>query len=590
MSDMKQGRKRSRLACETCRDLKRKCDGAQPCGTCVRFEYDCVFPDHGRGKRRKTPRNDSSHGFLTPKQATASSSPPPSRKADGGSRGGGESSATVDMSTSSHQRSIEANSGAAFVRRTALRLDPKNAPRMHMFAWNVFMGARYRTAKQHEATGRPITSMLSETHMRDLTVAYFRFIDPIYGFMDRQELETYIDAAWSTERAAGRPLAPMEEAVLCGVAALGLVHTSVEGSVLESDLLDSARVILNQTLLDAPGVTATVAWMLRVVYLRIAGSPHKTWMATCVLMHVIEAAGLHYNSSSTEFVLSTTASEEMHTEQRKRLIALAQHLSIWTAFDIGRTHVKLRNTIDIMPSLRPGDFTVEILELLPYSAQLDPEETPDATELKDALAAVFSHTHSAPPSTLAHVNLALCLFRRLQSLNVSLTGRMLEEMLTLMATGIQAAQGNLEARAPWHHVANVPFQIICVLLSIDSVSVTSQLNDAMQCLSNVASVYNTEATRDAMRTASLLVLLHKRWRERAVSDLSDVLERFPVVPSDEGAGRVNMAGYDSMGTQPEGRWLSSLEENMSNMQSFDIDQFFNTGFFGEADGYVFQDI
>ncbi|UZP46152.1 hypothetical protein NXS19_013964 [Fusarium pseudograminearum] len=49
-----QGRKRSRLACGTCRELKRKCDGSQPCGACIRFEYDCTYNKQtNTNKRRK---------------------------------------------------------------------------------------------------------------------------------------------------------------------------------------------------------------------------------------------------------------------------------------------------------------------------------------------------------------------------------------------------------------------------------------------------------------------------------------------------------------------------------------------------------
>jgi hypothetical protein len=168
-------------------------------------------------------------------------------------------------------------------------------------------------------------------------------------------------------------------------------------------------------------------------------------------------------------------------------------------------------------------------------------------------------------------------------------------MLALTTKGLQAAQANLDALHPWHHVANVPFQIICVLLSIDSVSVVSQLKDAMQCLSNVAAVYNTDATREATKTTSLLVLLHKRWREKAASDLGDVLDRFPLVSAAEAGkgGNSVRPGENTLAVQPEARstsWLDSLEENLSNMQYFDIDQFFNGGLLGDTDAFTFQDI
>ena len=117
-----QGRKRSRLACETCRDLKRKCDGNQPCGACVRFEYECTYKTPAN-KKRKT---------VEPDQAPPLPSPPVHV----------EKEVKPCAASPHHLQSLEANSGAAFLRRLALRLDPKSAPRMHTFSWNAFLGAR----------------------------------------------------------------------------------------------------------------------------------------------------------------------------------------------------------------------------------------------------------------------------------------------------------------------------------------------------------------------------------------------------------------------------------------------------------------
>lgn len=41
--DQHQGRQRSRAACAPCRQRKRKCNGQFPCGTCVRYEYQCEY-------------------------------------------------------------------------------------------------------------------------------------------------------------------------------------------------------------------------------------------------------------------------------------------------------------------------------------------------------------------------------------------------------------------------------------------------------------------------------------------------------------------------------------------------------------------
>lgn len=46
-----------------------------------------------------------------------------------------------------------------------------------------------------------------------------------------------------------------------------------------------------QTTGKQPSTTRVAAWLLRVTYLRLAGTYYEAWMASCVVKHMIEAAG-----------------------------------------------------------------------------------------------------------------------------------------------------------------------------------------------------------------------------------------------------------------------------------------------------------
>ncbi|KAF7622709.1 hypothetical protein F9C07_2286782 [Aspergillus flavus] len=52
-------RRRAKVACESCRTRKRKCDGQEPCGTCVQLEYDCHYCPTLKAHKRtsETPRD-----------------------------------------------------------------------------------------------------------------------------------------------------------------------------------------------------------------------------------------------------------------------------------------------------------------------------------------------------------------------------------------------------------------------------------------------------------------------------------------------------------------------------------------------------
>ncbi|KAE8376782.1 hypothetical protein BDV26DRAFT_264982 [Aspergillus bertholletiae] len=45
-------RRRAKIACESCRTRKRKCDGQEPCGTCVQLEYDCHYNPTSKVSKR----------------------------------------------------------------------------------------------------------------------------------------------------------------------------------------------------------------------------------------------------------------------------------------------------------------------------------------------------------------------------------------------------------------------------------------------------------------------------------------------------------------------------------------------------------
>ncbi|KAL6803523.1 hypothetical protein J3E68DRAFT_390812 [Trichoderma sp. SZMC 28012] len=546
-----EGRKRSKLACQTCRELKRRCDGAHPCGTCVRFEYHCNYQVARR--RREPDRNPGPTGDPAPAPTQAQALPSLKSSLD--------DVASSTASSHAQARSVEANSCPAFVRSMALRLDPKRNPRMHSFAWNAFLGSR-RTS--HTPAVQSITDVVSQKRLQELAVTYLLKVDPVYGFIDREQVLQRIQQRWATRNATH-----VEDAMLCGIAALGCLFSQVNADTAEVALVELARVLLEKTLSTAPSADIITAWLLRVIYLRIADTHYAAWMASCTVMHMIDAAGL--NIEAPEEAIDLAPHQDISLELRKRIVSIAQHLNIWMSFDMGLTRVALPDTITTVPLVREGDFTSELIELLPFSIELDPQRKPTAFELEYALQVVLGRMHSSPPSVLAQCNLALCLCRRLRSMDVALTDSVLQQVLTLTSNGIRAVQAILTARSPWHQMTYVPFQIVCVLLAIDTVSSISQLRDAMQCLQDVCAVYNTEATQEALRTARSLVLLHQRGKEMFASALSEILKSRPMSPVGDVA--------DNCAVLDDTAGMNNFSDQFFGLQYNDMDQLLSADFF-----------
>lgn len=478
-----------------------------------------------------------------------------------------QSPAETSTTTSSvqHQaRSLEANSGPAFVRRLGLKSESKGNPRVQTFAWNAFLGSR-QTVQSPMA--RPVTELLSQQRMSYLASVYFQKLHPTYSFIDSDELEQHTRLRWA-KSSMPEPI----DAVLCGVAALGCLFSQVHADRTEPELVESAKRMLEESFSEPPSVSSISAWLLRVIYLRLAGTHYPAWMASCTVLHMLEAAGMT-TEDPDQAALRPDTQDSGNIEVNRRLMAVSQHLNTWMSYDMGLSRVPLSGVTCALPSKRPGEFTTELMELLPFTIQLDPERTQAASELESSLQIVLDRVHTRPPTVLGQCNLALCLCRRLRSMEFSLPDTTIQRILVLTAKGIQAAREILIDRAPWHHMAYVPFQIVCVLLAIDTVSSISQLGDAMQCLKDVATVYNTHATREAMRTARSLIMLHQRGKEMLAATLSDIVKVYDV---QEDVANAEPALPDDFA------WLNGLPEDISNIQDLNLEQLLSPEFFWNA--------
>ncbi|KAJ1337248.1 RNA polymerase II-specific transcription factor-like protein [Microdochium nivale] len=594
-----QGRRRAKVACEPCRALKRKCDGGQPCTSCVRFEYECAYlkppqspsPPLAAGSGARRHRHVAASPTVpdrSPNNTTTATTTTTHARLSRAATAVYPCDAGLAAAPPDEQslRSLEANSGAAFVRRLALRIDPKMAPRAHMFAWNPFMGSRSSAVVDDEQTEwvpPSVTHILSQRDMETLSAVYFERVHPVYGFMDRAEFDAQMKRRWFD------PSMQHEyDAVLCGVAALGYVYSHVQSVKAEFYLVQRARLLLEAALSATPTATVVTAWVLRVTYLRITGTPHAAWMASGILMHIVEAAGLHCEPSDDSVLPTTSIGGSVEPGIRRRIFGIAQHLNSWMSFDMARSRIVLHNATTVAPEPLAGDYTTELLDLLPYSVILNPDREPSVAELETALVEVLDREHSNIPSTMAQCNLMLCICRRLKSNNMVLTGPLLARILDMTMQGIRSAQVMIDEGMPWHHMANVPFQVVCILLAIDTSASIAQLSDAMQCLRSAADKYKTEALQEALGAASVLILLHQKRKERCAARLSDILRRHPVpaqmMPDKRtatvaGAAMAAVMGATSQAPQirddaaADLAWLDGLVADIPSLQDVDLGAF-----------------
>ncbi|QIW98850.1 hypothetical protein AMS68_004368 [Peltaster fructicola] len=513
---IRQHRRRQRIACDSCRERKRKCDGKKPCNQCERFEYDCFYRTTPRSRRARTTAAESlvestgspSAAFLSTSQSKQSV-PSPARGPDGRTPHDGH------FGDDGILQAIEGNSGAAFARSLIRTLDPHDVPTMRMLAWNIFLGSRQVNTAQAET----LQEIVSEEAMRQLAQVYLSKIQPCYGFTDSLALHAMIDSVWNASDTTNAQIA-----VLCGIAALACLFAGDQDLEVEVKLVSLAKRLLDPALAEPPSSQSATAWLLRAVYLRLTARPEEAWLASCTTMHVIDAAGLANPARKNV----NGPAQDAHWQ--RRVLDVAQHLNIWMSYDLGRCRVVLRD-IDTTPTAsRPGEYTAELLELLPYSQDLDPANDMNGRKLTAALEAVLNRVHTEPPSVMAQCNLMLCIYRRLHAARTEIAGVILAPVIDLLRRGITAVHSAITIGMPWHHVANIPFQTVCTLLAIDTPESLLLLGDALACVRRVNDVYCTAATQEAATTATSLLQLHRLRREAEIRKHSSMLDYYPLVP------------------------------------------------------------
>lgn len=460
--------------------------------------------------------------------------------------------------------------------------------------------------------------------MRRLTTIYFEKVDPCYAFLDRKVVLLRVAKRWELSQSPTDSPENSYDAVLCGIAAFGYLFSRREIINSELQLIETARNILDKSILTAemPSIDTVTGWVLRAAYLRMTASPHAAWMASCTLMHLIEAAGLHLETLDPETAgllpaspADTQDSNDTHTgestnnpETRRRLFGMARHLNTWISFDLGRSRVILHGATTLSPtaptSRKPSNPPArapraDLFHLLPLSESLDPTgpSPQDLPELELALTSVLDLIYSEPSLILVQCNLMLCIYRRLRALNPHgpLSSHLLDRVLALAGRGLRAARGMVASTCPWHQVANVPFQVVCSLLAIDNRAALALLTDAMRTLREVLAAYDTASMREAYSTAYLLIALHQRRKEDDTRALAEVLHansaaaapvadldkstldpQPPVEESGRDRAHIQIPNEAAPMSDTEFSWLGDLMIDMPSLQNFDLDQFLLT--------------
>lgn len=399
-------------------------------------------------------------------------------------------------------------------------LSAESPSKLHSLAYNF--GIRPdEAAGSHEFLG----NLIPEEDLARLSDVYFTALAPISDVLDHGIYMTrcgeYYNGSANTMVAFG--------AVAAGVAALGS-FLSQDRHPQESHLVQYAKAILDDPAsMRLLGIDHIVAWGMRVLYLRATSRPNNAWIASCTIMHLCEAVGLHEEEHIQKMASVPGASRIGHNADRLRRIfwvAWAGHTLL--SYEYDRSAVRFRAVTCGAITPAPGsvaDQFVQMAHIIPAPNspfQLEHQPATPQEELFDRVNALAKLVFAHPFLVVTKADIMFCFYRRLYQLKMGIPDIIVQTVIDCgNAATVAAKQLANQGRLFWNVIGSV-FQYICVLLAIDSYAASTQIRNALKCLEHIVQVADTRLTREALSMARHLLSLHTEKKRRELDQLDAI--------------------------------------------------------------------
>jgi hypothetical protein len=356
---------------------------------------------------------------------------------------------------------------------------------------------------------------------RRLIEVYTATVHPVFGFLDMDQVYVRCEKHWH-----GQPQDVAFEAVISGVIAIASLFSGTLDQDTEMWFMLHAKEILEDSAISRyPYLELIAAWTLRTIYMRCTARPHVTWLSSCNVMHLVEAAGLH---RATEFVVQTTDNatpslEMSNTVNRTAQVASCLHILI--AFEYGRSIVTLNG--QILENLRSitgeKDLTFQLCSLVaavPTNPSGDPLSM--SQELFTALDKITDITVDHDFLLLLRADLALGIYRRLHVMDSKFQQGHNDRVVAAGTAALPAARRLTSQNQPWWNVIGTVFQFACALLVMDTPTSCESLVETMDTLEMVVDHLETHLAKEALSTARQLVRASLDKKKRGVEALERI--------------------------------------------------------------------
>jgi hypothetical protein len=554
--------------------MKKKCDGKRPCLTCERFLHDCQYQPQKIASPKSVVGSGapSSGGSIVPNEAVPVATTNNLKENE-----------RVDYSILDPERGryFDASSAIAFPRLIGIQFGATKAPRLHSFAWNL--GIR----SEPLPNALDITQLISLDDVHIYSNDYFMVLHPTFDFLDQQEFIRRASLRWK-----GSPTedALNFDAVICGVVALGYFVSQKVDNGIEAALTSFAKDRLESVALTKPPtVDLIAAWILRAIYLRATSRPHASWMASNILMHLIEASGIQRDISSFALIYPSAKKANIDQQQflyQRKVFWVGRAINAIFSYEYSRPRIIINKISCARVDTIVHSATSHLLRLADLISENSQrcDESVDIARTNSMLESLAAFTTAEIPVLFFSADLAFAAYRHLGPMrNVtitsanSLTEPSISHLLSIGSTALKGIHDQLSKPSPtspssahgscvtpWWSLVSIPFHFILILLSLDTPESLSKVAHALHTLQAVTAVFDTHLTREALQNATMLIRLAQTRKERDAKALGEAISKI------SGTHEVNLAGFGSpsggTGARPEQIQIDGLNRSTSVQQ------------------------
>lgn len=240
-------------------------------------------------------------------------------------------------------------------------------------------------------------------------------------------------------------------------------------------------------------------------------------------MHLIEAAGLHQELSNIAIVSPAAPTySEKEFDIRRRIYWVAWSLNTLTSCEYGRSRVRIPDTsVKLFDTKGASSYTEVLVTLATRTVWAEDKNVRDS--IQTSLTALNWITTNSEPLNLLKADVAFSLYRNLRSLRSprdSISAKTAASVISIGISALPFVSSLAAQRTPWWTVISVPFQLLCILLAVDSRESLAHISTTMNVLEEVGLAFNTHMTREAVGCANLLVRLSRKRKEEDLKSLN----------------------------------------------------------------------